>query len=508
MSQAEFKKRLKVLMNKPENQICSDCPERQPRWASLIVPPPGSPAGSMAIGAFSCLECSGSHRRLGVHITFVRSVTLDQWKEKEVQAMENGGNAKVNAIFEARLDPNLGIKPVQTASGPVRERFIRDKYERRKYFDPSALQKYMEGEVSDDSDSESDSESEEERPTSRATSSRQKTAVKINAPSQAARLRAESRRKDLAARGVSNSTAKTTITNAMPKTKSVAAKKAVPEMDLLDFGLPISNDSPGPMPNPPSAAPSPTLDMFKTLNVSNNNTASGSEPKLPSSAPPPPPPSAQPAKQENKKMTSEDILAMFHKPAPQQSMPFGFPNTDANGMNNMNNQNMNGMMFNNMPNNNHALMMNMMQNSNSMNGNMMMSNPNNATQMPGNNVQSNMMGMQQSSKVTGSNGYGMVMPSAMQQQQRQSQGMQRNTNQSGTSQNMMMSQQQPMGGAPSNMNVMGGNGMSQQIQFGNVNNFSGGNSSQFQNDPSLSKKNMSNGNNPQMDQFAQFNAFR
>lgn len=77
MSQAQYKKRLKALMNKPENQVCSDCPERQPRWASLIVPPPGAPSGSLPIGAFCCLECSGSHRRLGVHISFVRSINLD-----------------------------------------------------------------------------------------------------------------------------------------------------------------------------------------------------------------------------------------------------------------------------------------------------------------------------------------------------------------------------------------------------------------------------------------------
>lgn len=80
MSQAQYKKRLKALMNKPENQVCSDCPERQPRWASLIVPPPGSPPGSLPIGAFCCLECSGSHRRLGVHISFVRSINLDSCK--------------------------------------------------------------------------------------------------------------------------------------------------------------------------------------------------------------------------------------------------------------------------------------------------------------------------------------------------------------------------------------------------------------------------------------------
>jgi stromal membrane-associated protein len=78
MSQADFKRRLKVLMLRPENQVCSDCPERQPRWASLIKPPPGSPPGTLSMGAFVCLECSGSHRRLGVHISFVRSVNLDQ----------------------------------------------------------------------------------------------------------------------------------------------------------------------------------------------------------------------------------------------------------------------------------------------------------------------------------------------------------------------------------------------------------------------------------------------
>jgi hypothetical protein len=62
-------------------------------------------------------------------------------KEKEVLAMENGGNAKVNAIFEARLT-NPSAKPGQHADGPTRERFIRDKYERRKFYDPQGFADY------------------------------------------------------------------------------------------------------------------------------------------------------------------------------------------------------------------------------------------------------------------------------------------------------------------------------------------------------------------------------
>ena len=78
--QKAMKKRLKALMALPQNQVCADCPEKKPTWASIIAPPPGAPPGTEKTGAFVCLECSGSHRRLGVHITFVRSVNLDSCK--------------------------------------------------------------------------------------------------------------------------------------------------------------------------------------------------------------------------------------------------------------------------------------------------------------------------------------------------------------------------------------------------------------------------------------------
>ena len=114
--------------------------------------------------------------------------------------MENGGNKKVNDIFEARLDSSSqsSIKPTTSATGPVRERFIRDKYERRKYYDATVLARYLSNDLQPTSSSSEDDSSSEDEPSNsnRKTSAKSsnKTTATIRIPSQAAKLRAEARR--------------------------------------------------------------------------------------------------------------------------------------------------------------------------------------------------------------------------------------------------------------------------------------------------------------------------
>ena len=134
---AELQKRLKECLNSQQsNKVCCDCGDPKPTWGSLIMVPEDAKHYSYAqtLCAVCCYACAAAHRSLGTHICRVKSCNLDEWKEQEVVAMEMGGNENVNLIFEATMVFD-SCKITARADNAARTNFIREKYEKRNFYD-------------------------------------------------------------------------------------------------------------------------------------------------------------------------------------------------------------------------------------------------------------------------------------------------------------------------------------------------------------------------------------
>ncbi|PGH17831.1 hypothetical protein AJ80_04654 [Polytolypa hystricis UAMH7299] len=107
-----------LIKTAPGNDRCADCQARNPGWASWNL------------GIFLCMRCAALHRKLGTHISKVKSLSMDSWTSDQVNIMKKNGNNAVNKVYNPRnVKPPIPIDVDEADS--AMERFIRQKYEAR-----------------------------------------------------------------------------------------------------------------------------------------------------------------------------------------------------------------------------------------------------------------------------------------------------------------------------------------------------------------------------------------
>uniref|UniRef100_A0A6Q2X1V2 ArfGAP with SH3 domain, ankyrin repeat and PH domain 1b n=1 Tax=Esox lucius TaxID=8010 RepID=A0A6Q2X1V2_ESOLU len=104
------------VLRMPGNDICCDCGAAEPKWLSTNL------------GILTCIECSGIHREMGVHISRIQSLELDKLGSSELLLAKNIGNSSFNDIMEDNL-------PCPSPNFTQSELTVRKEYINAKYMD-------------------------------------------------------------------------------------------------------------------------------------------------------------------------------------------------------------------------------------------------------------------------------------------------------------------------------------------------------------------------------------
>ncbi|XP_077296216.1 arfGAP domain of ASAP isoform X2 [Arctopsyche grandis] len=111
---------IRAVLRLPGNQACCDCGStNDATWLSTNF------------GIIVCIECSGVHRDLGVHISRIQSLTLDRLTTSQLLLARHVGNQAFNEVMERTLVER--DKPTSDSSMEERLQFIRCKYVEKRW---------------------------------------------------------------------------------------------------------------------------------------------------------------------------------------------------------------------------------------------------------------------------------------------------------------------------------------------------------------------------------------
>lgn len=118
---------LKQLCKRAGSLQCADCTATRPGWTALPH------------GIHICINCAQIHRRIGRHISQVKSIFSGtyHWHRDEVNVMKIMGNANAARLYLGGKGGNRVQKPNKNAGVEVIEKYIRAKYEEGRWLNPA-----------------------------------------------------------------------------------------------------------------------------------------------------------------------------------------------------------------------------------------------------------------------------------------------------------------------------------------------------------------------------------